>query len=1354
MGSLARPLSLTNLAITLLVTLFFSLSVFGSETTLRKRLTITKKTKISFAQTSKKGEENMPIEKMAILEKKREALIADIMKFMRQSSDSEQKDELRMRLANLYMEDYYSKLSKAQLLHQKALEDFDKLPEKERKRRRPPQMEKAQYLDSLKKSRNLYQGMLAKVKNHPRGDEILYFLASSSLDLNRMQEAMTYYGRLAAEYPKSPYYNESLIQLADYYFDKAKWVDAQKYYEDLIRLKYKPLMAYAYYKRGWCQFNSGNPKGAIQSYQWVISQDESDAEGNNLRIRNEAIRDIALTFVDLKQPEQAISFYTTLGEPYTRRGYETMASLYNEGGQYANAIQLWEALLASNRTHENNPKYVLDIVEAYRRGNQTAPAISALFNNLPAYTKNSGWYEFHANKPQLVKEAIEGFEDMARKLAIEAHAQAQKMKSDKLYQSAQDLYSLYLENFPDSAHSTQIRFYLAEILYKRNDYKSAANQYYKVYKSPDAGKLKVDSIRYALNALDRQLNTDRKEAGLSTISAKTQAKLADSGDANLEVIPYTKVETGFIKIAEEYLKDFPNNKDAPDVLYTQAYLRYTHHELNESYTGFWEFMKKYSKHPSAYSAEHLILDILNRKQNYDKLVAASEQFLKTPGLTKPEFRAEVSQILRSAELKRIQVLETAGKFQEAADGYIGYTQAYGAKDPVLYEKALYNASINYTKAGQTLKSVETQEKFLRRFNTSPFAKTMLLAVANTYQKLGRFNKAADFYYEFAKRFPQEEQAKTAHRLAGLFYWGSGKNKEAEGVMNQFLTAYPKGKERELVQTDLLGIYETQRDFPKQVAFYKNKRATENNPASYVIDSVHIADLLAQSNPKAAAGVFQEVHNFSARNLASITKDNDARNALARVEFWRVTQVEKQFTSIPLSLPQARLQANLKNKIQLLGTLENEYKRVAALGSGEWAMGALFKTASAYRHMAQAVNQAPVPPELAGEQIEQYRSEVKKNLVDPFEEKALAFSVQCVEKAQELNLLTVWVSKCYDLVGTLDPKRYPHIRTLFLPPVQTALIMPTDKEIPLGKVRNYAIPVYSTGMFSKQTLQRTLASEENRSLMVLNDYDENHLTAPKGLTYNLLSPIRLKTLAKDLQAHEPKDKEIPSFAYLNLARLVYPQKALTQVLEAIERQPDSVALHNLLGLTHLEMNDIAAAKVTWLSLVARGEKNAAIWNNLGVVSMLLGKENEAIDYFQQATQMENPGEAFVNMGFIALKYHNGFEAKKNFTEALKAGDASPATKVGLNVARLQNREIDSAVEILPELSERYNSDPYARLSAAFLMIDIMGQKDAASKMLTEYMDRFFARSDPLFRQALGESAKNVAPSDDGLPELDL
>lgn len=1323
----------------------------GAEASLRKRVRIKKESRVLF-QPEMKSEE-LTLEKMELLERKRNALLFDIKRFIREARDGAQKSELNFRLASLYMEDYYAKLNKAQSLYAKELEAYDALPKKAKSRRSAPKLDSAEANASLKRARTLYKDLLKQPRVADRRDEILYFLAASALDTGSIGEGMKFFQQLIELHPNSKYVNEALVQLGDYYFEENAWGRAEGYYDKLLAKKYKPLLSYSVYKKAWCAYNLQRPKESLAGLKWVVEHEDGD--GSDLKIRNEALVDIALPFVELRLLDESITFFSKQEDPYRRKGFEAMAGLYADRNERQASIRLYDILLKLDPNHPKNPDYDLNIVESYRvmeKGEKSAT--ERLYLRLPAYLKNSSWYEINATKPEVVQGAASAFEELARKMAFEFHARAQKMHSKEHYDLARDLYAKYLEHFDTSPDADRIRFFLAEILFKQEQYVAAATEYYRVYKSPNAGKLKLDAIRFSLSALDRQLNIDRKKAGLGEVSSKSSTLLKAKADESLELIPYSTVETTFLKISKEYLTHFGSSKDAADVLFEQSYLQYVHHDFNDAYTGFWSFMKEHESHAASYRAAHLILDILNRKKSYGKLAAAAKKFLRTKSLSQAKFRAEISDILRHSELKRIQIAEERGEFRKAAFAYVEYTKEYGPQDMALYEKALFNASVNFTKASLHLHAVETQEKFLRQFPKSPLRENTMLGVAKQYELLANFAKAAEYFEQFTNLYPRNAQSKNTLRLAGLYSWAATRPDKADALMRRYIASFPSDPDRAAVERDLANVYELQGNVPKLVKFLDEKRNRRGvSYGEYVSLSVRIAELLAPTNQNQAVQVADEALRMAESHAKALSESDNGKEALAKLLFWRTANRERAFYQIALKPPQATLQANLKRKLGLLKALEDEYLRVVSAGSGEWGIGATYKIARAYRHMADAVLQAPVPEGLKAEELEQYREEISKSIVAPFNEKALAFAMRCLDKAQDLNVLSPWTAGCHAVAGQLDPKRYPRVRTFYLPPLQTALLLPKNGEskISRGNLRTYAFPVFSSALFSAATVDRFVAS--GLELPLLRTASEENSTTPAATTYEVLSDMRQKAILDDLKSEKPSDKDTPSFAYLNLKRLASPKEALKLIHEAIERDPEDSSLHNLLALTYLEQGDIAAAKVTWLALTARGKKSAELWNNLGVALALEGKEREAIDYFHEATLMEEPREALTNLGFIALKYYNGFEAKKHFQRAIDMGRKDPSTKVGLSVARVQNREIESAMEILPELSKRYRSDPYARLSLAYLLLDAANEKEVATHVLTDYIESHSAENDPQFRRALNEARAGMGAGGDISPRFE-
>lgn len=1322
-------LTVASLAVLAIVTTAMAAPGYMS---LKNRIKIRKKSYVIHNQMEES--EDYTLEKIEVLSKKRRGLILDIRKFLREANDRDQKSELNLRLGSLYLEDYYSNLATAQQLYEQETKELTERGKKAKK----PILDNSAAMASLNKARVIYKDLLHRYPNHHRRDEILFSLGVCSLDKGSDQEGMTYFKTLTDQYPKSKYVNDASVQLADHHFDRNQFSRAESYYDRIIATKNHPLIGYAKYKKAWCAYNAGRVRQSLEQFKWVITSEEHTT-GSPLKIRTEALKDITLPFVDLKLLAESVNFFRNTGNPHFRGALETMALLYVEAADHDRAISLWETLLTHDPNHAKNPLYDINIIDALILKGQPNKAVSRLFSRLVNYHENSGWYEINASHPKIISESSEKFEELARRLAFGFHAEAQKTKNNVTYELARQLYSQYLEFFPRTSHSTQLRFFLAEILYRQKSYSKAGENYIRVHQDTKDPALRLDAVRFALSSLDRELNSQRRKQGLGEISSKTGAKLKD--DANLQLLPYSETENRFIEIAGLYLTAYPSGKDAPDVLFEISYLQYLHHDFGTAYKNFWVFLSKYSFHPASYSSAHLVLDILNRHKDYPKLIAACRRFLETRALSRAAFRAEVGHILRHSELKRIAALEERGQYKEAGDDYMEYTKAYGPQDENLFEKALFNASINYTKADQWGLAAETQEKFLRRFPRSAFAENMLLQVAKTHELLANFERAALYYEQFSSQFPKNQQAKNALRLAGLYFWGAGQSKRAETVMRSYLNIHASDPDHMLVEKDLLELYESQGDLGKQIAFYRRARESKTLPRPQLAAMmVHLIELEFERSGKRSPALMDEV--LKAGRVRAEKSTQATPHAIAKVMLWAMGGKEQEFYRLSLSRATRNVASTLQRKLDLLKELEKEYRYLGTSGGGEWVLASLYKTASIYRHLAEAITQAPVPAELTAEQVELYRNEVTKTMVKPFTEKALALIVQCLDKSQELNALTVWTPRCYGVASEMDPSRYPKVRTLYLPPMRIALILPTkDAKTKRGDFEEYALPYYSTELF--QMLDR--APAQHKPLLSLDRLSGDGFEV-LPFSYQSLSDDRKTKFTKIAADEKPTSaKLLPTFNYLNALRIVDPRSAILLIGNAIRKDPHETALHNLLALAYMEIGNYPAAKVCWLALNARGIKDASILNNLGVLALTLGKESQAIGHFQEASLGDSPKEALSNLAFISLKYRNGFEAKKYFERAMVFDKQDIALQAGFAVAMVQNRELDRARDDLTRLIRKYNGDPYARISLAYFIIDAEKELELARQILTEYMDDHALENDPTFRRAL-QQAKQMNTSD--------
>jgi tetratricopeptide (TPR) repeat protein len=98
---------------------------------------------------------------------------------------------------------------------------------------------------------------------------------------------------------------------------------------------------------------------------------------------------------------------------------------------------------------------------------------------------------------------------------------------------------------------------------------------------------------------------------------------------------------------------------------------------------------------------------------------------------------------------------------------------------------------------------------------------------------------------------------------------------------------------------------------------------------------------------------------------------------ARAEFRLGEMAEERFLAAPLRLPEEQMEIDLEAKAQLLLDAQAGYLRTIRHGDPEWATAAGYRIGTLYLHLHEAMERAPVPPDLAADEAEVYRDLLRK-----------------------------------------------------------------------------------------------------------------------------------------------------------------------------------------------------------------------------------------------------------------------------------------------------------------------------------------------------------------------------------------
>jgi len=1225
--------------------LSFSLSTYGV-TLHRKGLKLDKK--VTFRAPQLKESADLSSEKAELLAKRRMTLLNDLKKILKDSRNAEQRFELRFRLANLYLEDYRYLAGKG-----------------------------AKATESLEKARILYRELATENPSHPRQDELLFQLGQTSLESAKTEEAIKTFEYISEHFSGSRFIEEANIQIAEHAFDKNDFKKAELYYNKILQNTSSPLFLFATYKKGWCAYNLSRPEEAISSFKSVISENASTtSSANSLALRREALRDICLPFSELKRFSEAISFFRQQDDETYRNALESLGALALNSGEHEASISIYSELLNLDNHFHKNPEYSLALFDTFRSKGDSQKAIAEISQALDTYLGNSTWKEIFSSDVKIISSTRQRFEEATRKLGQETHLQAQKTKNRELYKTARKIYETYLQFFPFEPEALKTRFFLAEILYHEKEFSSASAAYREVYKnSPRSEDINYNSLRYAVLASYEAINQERKQAGLFEISKTTHAKLTSVGQEKEEVVPYTDSESAFLSLSHEVHEIYSKKEETPGVLYQAAYLHYVHYDHLKAYKLFWNLVQEYPRHSVSAQSAFLILDILNRQADYTNLVIAAKRLLEKPASSERAYTNELGDILRKAELKRIGALEERSLFKEAAEAYLVYTRSYGAQDENLNEKALFNASVCFSKAGRYLDAIEAQELFLRKFPRSPFRESLLLQMAKSYENQAEFGKAGFYFEKFAREFPRNTQAKEALRISGLYSWGAGETGKAENAFIFYLNSYPQDKDS--VEKDLLALYAETDQPQKQIDYLLQARSEKGMPLSKYLDfTLQIIELQKTLSGKAQQVLLDEANSVALKYAKTLSETPRGLKLLAQVRLRQIEPKQRLFESTRLALPQRALELSLAKKLRLLKELETDLQQVASMG-GEEALGAAYKTAVFYYELSQELLETPVPPELTAEQVDAYREELKKQMIQPFKEKALGFVIQCSEKATEYQILSSWAVLCKQLANRMDPINHFQHKTHTLAPLQIGVI-------PFAKDESLENSFHQSSSFFRESLkERKMASFEG---------------GPQLISLQDLREEREETLKLKESLESPVGSE-STFGYLNRLRLANPSKAVKVIKSFLQDGNLHPAYTNLLALAAMESGNYSFAKTVFLSLIARGQSSPEVINNLGVLETLKGNEGSALSYFLEANQQESK-EAAINLGLLALRYENGSVAENYFDSA----SGSLLSHIGTSIARLQKGNYKKAKEELLELQKTHPQNPWIQLSLSVLAED--------------------------------------------------
>ncbi|HUB09939.1 MAG TPA: tetratricopeptide repeat protein, partial [Myxococcales bacterium] len=642
----------------------------------------------------------------------------------------------------------------------------------------------------------------------------------------------------------------------------------------------------------------------------------------------------------------------------------------------------------------------------------------------------------------------------------------------------------YLTLFPKNPKAYSLHFYHGELLYDQlQDYAAAAREYDWVvahdatklqeHQKPGKwfGKAAEDSV-YAWEEVARQAGAKEPPPVKST-----------------KELPIPPSQQGLVDACERYVKYFPNGPKVVEINYKVARIFYAYNHFAEAVKGFLDIALNHPDSEVATYSANLVLDSDNLLGDFQRVHDSARRFLSMPKLAKGKFRDDLTKIIEESGFKLVETEEKAGRFESAAQKYLGFAADF--PKGVRADQALWNASIDFYKAGDFDASIKARRQIISAYPQSQLMPKALFTNAQSYESTADFAQAASAYERYAAAYEKQEGGGGARRhgrrrgetatpgprfdegkaqeglinaavyRAGLRQFGAAiKDREA------YLRLWPAGKHAskadpsEQVFASLADVYEREgRPTLAIKQLEEHAKHVLRDPDAYLKVEGRLLKLYERShNERVARKMEQDLLDFYKHSPKSRLSP-EAIDVVAKASYAMDEDTFNAFDGQRLHLPESRLIKDVKAKAAALLSVQDQYTKTVKLGSGDPAICSLWRIGLAYQKFAQSLYDAPVPPALRKSEqlVETYKDQISQQAM-PAENKAKELYANAVQKSRELGIYNDCAAKAFQGLRKYDPATYGEVPEVALPiPARTAPVVPDGLLVAIGASSEAAPP---------------------------------------------------------------------------------------------------------------------------------------------------------------------------------------------------------------------------------------------------------------------------------------------------------
>jgi TolA-binding protein len=861
--------------------------------------------------------------------------------------------------------------------------------------------------------------------NHARSPEALFSLG---MMLTQMQSdsAALYFERLISRFPKSEFIADSQLALGEFHFSKQKPDKALEHYQKVLAFKGTRAYNYAVYKLGWTYFNlrgktqedANKSLGkSLAAFKLVVKLSESAPTDQVLKdLRKEALKDMVLVFADLKDIPGAQKYFDSLNEPQLYFTLlERLAWMHSEAGEFADAVLIYEKLIAEGPSHERLPVFYAKIPELLEKQNKRKELLKTLASMSSSLSPSGAWMQKYATNKDVTESRNKTLSRELRRWAEKFHLDAQKNKRDNLLDDALVAYTLYLDNFGNEPESYKAHFFKGEILVQKQKFMEASDEYMMAVRLDEKHTLKgqytKDALTNALACVD------------SVLSKQPVPKLPEPGKAP-DKIPLPNLHQRLVFAIDTFVRLYPTDDRHLELGHRAASIVYAFGDYESANVRWTALAQKFPKSKEVYDGARLIVKVHVERQEWLKSIVETRKFIGIPGVKGTKLGQELEGVLRASIFQQALLLEKQEKRAEAADMFSAYHKEFQTADDA--PKALFNAANNKFRLGKMDDAISVLRTLLAQYPKHDLVLNAHYLIASSYDALGQFSESAQSYEQLANDAPRSKVAPDSLLRASVQRLAIGDSEKAGRDAQSFMDRYPQ-HERVGEAWQTLGKSQArQKGFSVAAKTYMeggNAMRKSKPSLAVLLYSLSCESALKQKDMAMAETScntgLQALNAVPAQQRDGSTIEGARLLGVSQVAILDAKLVDVYKAKVTDGMKLTEQFTKIKDSVQKLA---GRYVEVAKLGNAEAGIAALYRVAEMQEFLGTVLLQASVPAQAKAEEIEQFKGTLER-IALPLQEEATNLYLTAWQRAQETEAITPFTKKLYDKLIMLRPGEF-------------------------------------------------------------------------------------------------------------------------------------------------------------------------------------------------------------------------------------------------------------------------------------------------------------------------------------------